>query len=67
MAERYFYTVETPHKWSSGPRLVTYDLDRGEYIVSLERAKELAIQNRKGKWGQEDFVDTSYGVMYSVR
>lgn len=63
VVEYFFYTRDTPHRWSSGPSIVTFE-DDGSPIASLERAKELAQEKTRGKWGDEDFVKTTYGVYY---
>jgi hypothetical protein len=63
---RYFYTTDTPHQWSSGPRYHEYDPDVQGRIASLERAKELAEKAKVGTWGEERFVKTGYGVGYDA-
>lgn len=62
-AKRYFVTTETPHQWSSGPDLLLYDLVNNEYIASLDRAKEIAMEMRKGRWGEKVYTRTSYGEL----
>ena len=66
MAERYFYTTDTPHQWSSGPFMAFLKPGTFEEIFSLEEAREIAESLRKGRSGQEDYVRTSYGVLYDT-
>jgi hypothetical protein len=60
--ERFFYTLDRPHRWTPGPIIVTIE-DDGRPIPSLNRARELAAENRVDT-RTEDRVETSYGVMY---
>ena len=62
----YFYTTHYPHRWSSGPSVLTLD-DANYYkpIESLERARELAEKNRVDGY-TEDRCVTTYGVMYTT-
>lgn len=62
----YFYSTDTPHKWSSGASFHDYDPDAGGKITSLARAKELAEKAQVGKWGEERYVKTTYGVSYDT-
>ncbi len=62
---RFFYTYHYPYRWSSGPTISTYDLETHDWIASLERAKELAIQHRVVSMG-ENRCDTTYGEMFEI-
>lgn len=59
----YFYTTDTPHEWSSGPSVWTRT-PKGELIESLEHARQLALDARKGRSGYSGHVVTTYGVSY---
>lgn len=58
----FFYILHTPHTWSSGPKTFTLDPETFEPIESLERAREVAQTKAKGKRGDWDHVDVSWGV-----
>lgn len=62
---KFFYTYHYPYRWSSGPTLVSFDSEKHEWIASLERAKELAIQHRVVSMS-EDRCDTTYGQMFEI-
>ena len=59
----FFYTTDTPHSWSSGATINTLD-QKGQWssIRSFSRARELAEENVRGKFGEENYVTTTYGV-----
>lgn len=59
---KYFYTTDTPYAWSSGPNIFYFD-ENMEYISSLDKAKELALEHRSGKPGEEKYIETNYGFM----
>lgn len=62
---KYFYTIHYPHRWSSGPTIIRYDVERGDLIESLENAKELAEAHRVDSQ-RDDAVITTYGVYYEI-
>lgn len=66
MTEQFFYTTDTPHQWSSGQKVISYNIAEGRMIASLEEARELALAARRGRRGYDDYVRTSYGVMYDT-
>lgn len=57
----FFYTTETPHRWSSGPSMHRMNND-GKYISSLEEAEALAREEQSGLPGQENYVKVSWGT-----
>lgn len=63
--EKFFYTVNYPHRWSSGPDMRTYKDGGWEQIESLEEARELAEKYSVHSWGDDRCV-TTYGVAYGV-
>jgi hypothetical protein len=60
----FFYTVEQPHQWGSGPRII-YLNDEYMRIADIEEAKALAIKHQTGKPGYKDYTRTTYGVTYT--
>lgn len=58
----FFYTTDTPHKWSSGANIHKMN-KRGEYISSLEEAETLAREAQVGLPGQESYVKVGWGSM----
>jgi len=63
----FFYTTDTPHQWSSGPRLNFYDSEKRDFIHDFDRARECALKARAGKVGYESHVVTSFGVLIKTR
>lgn len=67
MKERFFYTTNTPYKWSSGPSIHYWNLisktDMRE-IASLDEARDLARKHRVHSMGI-DCVTTTYGIEYT--
>lgn len=61
---QFYYTTEKQHTWSSGPVYHYWRPNTWEPIESLEEARELALSQRAGTPGYEDYVKTSYGVTY---
>lgn len=61
----YFYTEHWPHRWSSGPSVVTYNKNAPGYpsIGSLEEARELAAEGRVESWG-DDRCETGFGMRW---
>lgn len=67
VTEKFFYTTDTPHQWSSGPSVHTmwFDEDKKMHtLTSIDEAREAARRARKGKWGEEKYVKTTYGVTF---
>ncbi len=62
----FYYTTSTPHQWSSGPTEYNYDFEARGPIATLERAQELAEGARRGQWGSESFVKTTYGAKIEI-
>lgn len=63
---RYFYTMYTPFRWSSGPSIYfTNPRKRHAVIESLEEAKELA-EAMKVDTQHENRTETGYGWMEDV-
>lgn len=62
---KFFYTYYYPHRWTSGPVVVSYDLEKNQNIDSLERARELAIQKQVKSYGDDRCV-TAYGQMFDI-
>jgi hypothetical protein len=62
---KYFYTIDRPYRWTNGPSIIQFDSERGRFIESLERAKELAEADRVDSQ-RDDAVVTTYGVYYEV-
>lgn len=63
MKQRFFYTTDTPHEWSSG-KDINYWGENGE-LKSLEEAKTEALKARRGKPGYSGYVSTTWGVEFS--
>lgn len=64
--ETFFYTTDTPNHWSSGPVIHTLVPPRFyDKIESLEQAEALAKSVAGGYPGSENYVETSWGVMYT--
>ena len=61
----YFVELRTPHDWSSGPTVFTFNPDEklGRYFASLEEAKAYAESKHNPTWA-EGSVEASYGVKY---
>lgn len=64
--EKFFYSTNTPHQWSSGPT-VHYFNDRHEKITSLEEAKSLALAAQEGQPGMESYVAVSWGTEIALK
>lgn len=62
MKTRYFYTVDYPHRWTSGPQIYRFNETYGD-IGSLEEAKRLAELHRVESYDEGRAV-TTYGVEY---
>jgi len=63
--ERFFFTKDFPHQWTTGPGVFHFDPQTYEDIRTLERAKELSEQYFVGGYGEDRCV-TTYGVEYGV-
>ncbi len=62
---RYFYSTDTPYRWSSGARIHRMN-KTGEYIASLEEAEQLALAAQEGFPGQENYVAVTWGSMVEL-
>jgi len=61
---KYFYTMDHPHRPTSGPIIFLFDEENGyEDIKSLARAKQLAEEAAVDSF-EDDRVVTSYGVIH---
>lgn len=65
--EKFFFTRNYPHRWTSGPDVSMYndDLNGLKFIQSLEEAKELAEKYHVGG-STKDTCHTRYGIIYEL-
>lgn len=64
--EEYFVSESWPHKWTSGPTILTLNPEkRLSRFESLDEAKELAEKRNNPDWGKEECCIGRYGVTYT--
>jgi len=64
--EEYFVSESWPHKWTSGPTILTMNPEkRFAPFESLDEVKEIAEKRNNPKWGYEECCIANYGVTYT--
>lgn len=64
MNGRFFYTMHSPFRWSSGPTVIHFNEEMNP-ISSLDEAKSLAEKHDTGYIGT-DTTECTYGVEYKL-